>query len=155
VRGEVRVQSFTADPLALKGYNPLLSSDGARQFVLASLKPAKDMLIARVEGVATREQAEALNGVELFVARERLPKAAEEDEFLLADLVGCRCLDASGHEIGVVIDVPNYGAGDLLDIKPATGGASVLMPFTKAFAPAVDIAGRMITIAPPDGLFEG
>jgi 16S rRNA processing protein RimM len=154
VRGEVRLQAFTADPLTIAGYNPLLTAGGARSLRLVSVRPAGDMLIARVEGVSTREQAEALNGVALFVPRERLPAPDVEDEFLLADLVGCEVRLADGAVKGTIIDVPNYGAGDLLDIRPQTGGASVLLPFTKAFVPAVDLQARRVTIAPPEGLFE-
>lgn len=153
VRGEVRVQSFTADPLALKEYGPLAGGDG-RAYVLAGLRPQGDLLVARVEGVSTREQAEALNGVELFVPRERLPPPEEEDEFLMADLVGCEARLADGALIGVIVDVANYGAGDLLDIRPARGGQTVLMPFTRAFAPKVDIAARVVTVDPPAGLFD-
>ncbi len=147
VKGEVRVQSFTADPLALADYNPLMAADG-RSFSLKSVRPQG------VEGVATREGAEALNGVELFVPRGRLPPPEDEDEFLMADLVGCEARLADGTLIGRIVDVANYGAGDLLDIRPAAGGASVLMPFTRAFAPAIDLGARIVTIAPPAGLFE-
>ncbi len=153
VKGEVRLQSFTADPLAITGYGPFTSADGARTFRL-SARPAGDMLIARVDGVATREAAEALNGIELFAPRERLPSPTEEDEFLMADLVGCEAVLADGTVIGAIIDVPNYGAGDLLDIRPARGGPSILMPFTRAFAPTVEIAARRVVIDPPAGLFD-
>jgi 16S rRNA processing protein RimM len=153
VKGEVRVQSFTGDPLALIDYNPLLAAGGARTVTLTALRPQGDMLVARVEGVSTREAAEALNGVELFVLRGRLPPAGDEDEFLLADLIGCEAVLADGTVIGRIIDVPNYGAGDLLDIRPVSGGPSVLMPFTRAFAPSVDPGARRVVIDPPDGLF--
>lgn len=154
VKGEVRLQSYTADPLAIASYGPLSAGDGARLFTLASVKPAKDMLIARVAGVQGREAAEALNGIELFAPRDRLPPPEDEDEFLMADLVGCRAVLGDGTEMGVVIDVPNYGAGDLLDIRPLTPGPSVLMPFTRAFAPVIDIAGGRVVIDPPAGLFD-
>lgn len=154
VKGEVRLQSFTADPLDIARYSPLTTSDGARVFKLASVKPAKDMLIARVAGVDGREAAEALSGIELFAPRERLPAPTEDDEFLMADLVGCEAVLADGTVMGQIIDVPSYGAGDLLDIKPLKGGPSVLMPFTRAFAPVIDIAARRVVIDPPAGLFD-
>jgi 16S rRNA processing protein RimM len=154
VKGEVRLQSFTADPLAIARYSPLTTADGARLFKLTSVKPAKDMLIARVAGVDGREAAEALSGVELFAPRDRLPKPSEDDEFLMADLIGCEAVLADGTVFGSIIDVPNYGAGDLLDIKPAKGGTSVLLPFTKACVPVVDIAARRVVIDPPAGLFD-
>ncbi len=149
----MRVQAFTADPLALADYNPLTGSDG-KAYRLLSLRPQGDMLVARVEGVATREAAEALSGVELSAPRDRLPPPEDEDEFLMADLVGCEVRRADGSLVGRIVDVANYGAGDLLDIRPAKGGATVLMPFTKAFAPKVDVAARVVTIDPPAGLFE-
>jgi 16S rRNA processing protein RimM len=154
VKGEVRLQSFTADPLAIASYGALATLDGARMFTLQSVRPAGDMLIARVAGVSSREQAEALNGVELHVPRDRLPSPADEDEFLMADLVGCAAVLADGSAVGTIIDVANYGAGDLIDIRPAKGGPSVLMPFTRAFAPVVDIASRRVVIDPPAGLFN-
>ncbi|MCX7341044.1 MAG: ribosome maturation factor RimM [Hyphomicrobiales bacterium] len=154
VKGEVRLQSFTADPHAIAHYNPLTTADGARLFKLTSVKPAKDMLIARVAGVEGREAAEALNGIALFAPRERLPTPTEDDEFLMADLIGCAVVLSDGSTFGTVVDVPNYGAGDLIDIKPAKGGASVLLPFTKTFVPAVDISARHVVIDPPAGLFD-
>jgi 16S rRNA processing protein RimM len=153
VKGEVRLQSFTADPLAIAGYSPLLSADGAKTYALASARAAADMLIVRVEGVTTREGADMLNGVELFAPRERLPPAEDEDEFLMADLVGCRAILPDGTVLGEIVGVANYGAGDLLDIRPTAGGPSVLMPFTRAYAPRIDIAGREVAIDPPAGLF--
>ena len=154
VRGEVRLQSFTADPLGIARYSPLCSMDAARVFKLTMVKAAKDMLIARVAGVDSREAAEALNGLELFAPRDMLPAATEDDEFLMADLVGCEATLADGTVFGVIIDVPNYGAGDLLDIKPVKGGHSVLVPFTKVCAPVIDIAARRVVIDPPAGLLD-
>lgn len=154
VKGEVRLQSFTADPLDIACYSPLTSSDGTRVFKLTSVKPTKDMLIARVAGIDGREAAEALSGTELYAPREKLPVATEDDEFLMADLVGCEAVLADGSVFGLIIDVPNYGAGDLLDTKPTKGGPSVLLPFTKACVPMVDIAQRRVVIDPPAGLFD-
>lgn len=152
VRGEVRIKAFTGDPLAIGDYGPLVSRDG-RSFEILDIRPAKEVVIARIEGVATREAAEALNGTELFVSREHLPPPEDEDEFLHADLLGCSVLGPDGTVLGTVTAVENYGAGDLLDIETPSGD-SVLMPFTKAFAPRVDIAARQIHAEPPLGLFE-
>ena len=155
LKGEVRLKSFTGEPEAIASYGPLVA--GARRPVtLTSVRPAPggapDMLIARVEGVDTREAAEALNRLELRLPRERLPDP-EEDEFLLADLIGLRVETAAGDLIGAVIAVPNYGSGDLLEIAPATGGATALLPFTKAFVPAVDLAAGRLVADPPADLF--
>jgi 16S rRNA processing protein RimM len=151
----VRLKSFTADPKSIAAYGPLFG-EGRRSILLESVRPAAgeapDLLIARVEGVTSREAAEALNRVRLFVARERLPPP-EEDEFLLADLIGLAVETVSGEVLGTVLAVPNYGGGDLLEIAPAAGGASALLPFTKAFVPRVDPAARRVVVDPPEDLF--
>ena len=152
VRGEVRIKTFTGDPLAIADYGPLTDSKG-RSFEITDIRPAKEVVVARLKGVATREAAEALNGVELFVARGKLSAGEDEDEFLQADLIGCSVVGPDGIVLGTVATVENYGAGDLLDIE-TPDGRSVLMPFTKAFAPRIDIAARRIEAEPPLGLFE-
>lgn len=152
VRGEVRIKAFTADPLAIGDYGPLHDEAG-RRFEIADIRPAKEVVIARIKGVTSREAAELLTGIKLYAERSRLPEAEDEDEFMQADLVGCAVTDAEGAVLGEVRAVANYGAGDLLDIE-LTDGRSVLMPFTKAFAPRIDIAARRIEVAPPVGLFE-
>lgn len=152
VRGEVRIKTFTGDPLAIGDYGVLTARDG-RSFEIVEVRPAKEVVVARIKGIATREAAEALNGTELLVPRDRLPPPEDEDEFLHADLLGCSVLGPDGAVLGTVTAVENYGAGDLLDIE-TPDGRSVLMPFTKAFAPRVDIAARQIHAEPPLGLFE-
>ena len=149
VRGEVRLQSYTSDPLAVAAYDGLADESGARRFRLLSVRPqGKDMLVAKVEGVDDRAGAEALNGVELYLPREKLP-APEEEEFYIADLIGLRAETRDGAEIGVIVAVRNFGAGDILEIAPAAGGESLLFPFTKATVPTVDIPGRRVVVEPP------
>jgi len=149
VRGDIRLQSFTADPQAIASYGPLFDNSGARRFVLANVRPqGKDMLVARVEGVGDRAGAQALTGVELFLPREKLP-APEEDEFYLADLEGLRAETADGVVLGRVVALRNFGAGDILEVAPAQG-ETLLYPFTKAVVPKIDIAGGRIVIAPPE-----
>ncbi len=153
--GEVRLKSYTADPAAIATYGALRGADG-RTVEITSLRPtsgAPDILIARVAGVAGRTAAEALNRLALYVPRDRLGLPAEEDEFFAADLVGLAVVDAAGAALGTVRAVPNYGGGDLLEIAPASGGATALLPFTRAFVPAIDLAARTVTVAPPDDLF--
>ncbi|MFE1600017.1 ribosome maturation factor RimM [Methylobacterium sp. ID0610] len=153
--GEVRLKSYTADPMAIGRYGPLTAADG-RRIEIASLRPtsgAPDILIARVAGLAGRDDAESLNGLALYVHRDRLGAPDDEDEFFSADLVGLDVVDAAGTRIGTVRAVPNYGGGDLLEIAPATGGAAALLPFTRAFVPTVDIAARRVVIDPPEDLF--
>jgi 16S rRNA processing protein RimM len=148
VRGEIRLQSFTADPQAIADYSPLHDSSGARSFVIRSVRPqGKDMLVARIDGVGDRESAEALRGVELYVDRAALPEP-EDDEFYLADLEGLRAETAAGVVLGRVVAIHNFGAGDILEIRPAEG-ESLLFPFTKSVVPVVDVAGGRIVIAPP------
>lgn len=147
MRGEVRLKSFTADPLAIGAYGPLATEDG-RVVTVTAARPAgsqPDLLVVRLEGIVTREAAEALNGVGLFVARERLGDP-DDDEFFLADLVGLQATLADGAVAGRVVAVQNYGSDDLLEIAPSGGGPSVLVPFTKAFVPKVDIGGGRLVV---------
>jgi 16S rRNA processing protein RimM len=152
----VRLKYSTADPLAIASYNPLRTTDG-RSLTLAKVRPAPgaspDILIATVQGVMTREAAEALNRVPLFVERDRLPPPEDEDEFLLADLVGLAVERPDGTPLGRIVAVPNYGGGDLLEIAPATRGPTALLPFTKTFVPVVDLTGRRVVAEAPDDLF--
>ncbi len=152
VRGEVRIKTFTGDPLGIAGYGLLTDSKG-RSFEIIDIRPAKEVVVARFKDVTTREAAEALNGTELFVARDKLSADADEDEFLHADLIGCDVVGPDGVVLGTVTGVENYGAGDLLDIK-TPDARFVLMPFTKAFAPRIDMVARRIEAEPPLGLFE-
>ena len=149
VRGEVRLKAFTEDPLSVRRYGPLESEDGTRRFEIEAMRPAKDVLVVRLKGVSDRNAAEALTNVRLFVARERLPKPAD-DEFYYADLVGLAAETANGAAYGTVKAVHNFGAGDLLEIEPAEGGATTLLPFNEATVPMVDLAGRRVIVAPPD-----
>ena len=154
VRGEIRLQSFTADPLAIAAYGPLAGPDG-RVYALAAVRRLKDdMLVARVAGVATREAAQALTHVELGVDRAALPPP-DENEFYIADLVGLDAVDAAGQPIGMIVDVPNYGGGDLVEIRRPGVGETLLLPFTVEVVPSIDIAGRRVTIVPPDEVDEG
>ena len=148
VHGEVRIWTFTADPMAITRYGPLQSEDGKRAFDIDAVRPAKGHLVARLRGVDTREAAERLTNIKLFVPRERLPEI-DADEFYHADLVGLRVEDRNGSEIGAVIAVHNFGAGDILEIQPPEGGA-MLLPFTEAAVPEVDIKGGRLVIVRPE-----
>jgi 16S rRNA processing protein RimM len=149
VRGEIRLQSFTADPLAISTYGPLSDSSGARQFVIVALRAqGKDMLVAQVEDVSDRSGADKLTGVELYLPRARLPEP-EEDEFYLSDLEGLRAETTGGETLGHILRVQNFGAGDILEIMPDGGGETILLPFTKSVVPVVDVAGGRVVVAPP------
>ncbi|MEN3375921.1 MAG: rRNA processing protein RimM [Hyphomicrobiales bacterium] len=149
VRGELRLKPFTEDPLSVTRYGPLETEDGKRRFEIETARPAKDMLVVRLKGVADREAAERLTNLRLYVARERLPKPAD-DEFYYADLIGLSAVTADGTPFGTVKALHNFGAGDLLEIEPASGGNTLLLPFTAAIVPVIDIAGGRVVVVPPD-----
>jgi len=149
VRGEVRLWSFTEDPLAIAEYAPLETQDGKRQFEIENLRPAKDFLVARLKGVTDRNAAEALRNVELFVPRERLPDIDEDDTWYYADLVGLSAAAPDGAAIGTVLAVHNFGGGDIIEIQPAVGGKTLLLPFTQAVVPEIDVKGGRIVIVLP------
>ena len=142
IRGEVRVRSFTGDPLALGDYGPLHDAAG-RAYAVAAIRPAKDMVVVRFEGVDTREAAEALNGTALFIDRARLPADLEPDEFYHADLIGLAAFDEAGERVGRIVAVHDFGGGDLLEIA-LPFGKTVMVPFTAAAVPGVDLGeGRV------------
>ncbi len=153
VRGELRLKSFAGDPGDVDAYGPLVDARG-RSFEILAKRPLKgDMFVVRVKGVADRDAAAALTNVELFVSRAALPPA-QAGEFYYADLIGLRAETAEGRLVGRVVGVENYGAGDILEIAPVESGETMLLPFTDAFAPEVDIAGGRVVVAPPQ-MIEG
>ncbi len=147
VRGAVKLWTFTEDPFAVKRYGPLSTKDGARQFEIASAREAKGHLVAQFKGVTTRDEAERLNGLELYVPREKLP-ATDEDEYYHADLIGLAAVTTADQPLGRVVAIHNFGAGDILEIAPPQG-ATMLLPFTNAVVPMVDIAGGRVLIELP------
>lgn len=153
VRGEVRLKSFCAEPAAIAGYGPLWTEDGSRSFQVTLTGVIANGLSARLSGVATREAADSLRGQRLFADRDRLPELAE-DEFYHADLIGLTVVDTGGTVIGTVRAVLNHGAGDLLEIEGPALRAPVLLPFSRAVVPTVDLAMGRIVADPPDGLIE-
>src|SRR3954471_21728231 len=147
VRGAVKLWTFTEDPMAVKAYGPLVTKDGARSFEVATAREAKDHLVATLKGIATREDAERLNGIELYIAREQLP-ATDEDEYYHADLIGLDAVNSANEPLGRVIAIHNFGAGDIIEIAPPQG-ATILLPFTNAVVPSVDLkAGRVVIELP-------
>jgi len=147
VRGEVRLKAFTEDPLDVANYGPLETEEG-RRIEIESARPAKEVLVVRLKGVADRNAAEALKNQRLYVSRDKLPPP-EDDEFYYADLIGLSAITAEGASFGVVKAVHNFGAGDLIEIEPAGGGETVMLAFNETTVPSVDIAGRRIVVAPP------
>ena len=148
VRGAVKLWTFTEDPFAVKAYGQLTTKDGVRQFEVTHARQAKDHLVATLKGVTTREEAERLNGLELYVARETLP-ATDEDEYYHADLIGLTAVTTTDAPLGRVIAIHNFGAGDIIEIAPPHG-ATMLLPFTNAVVPTVDLAGGRVMIELPE-----
>ena len=147
VRGAVKLWTFTEDPLAVLHYGPLAFKDGARTLVVTHAREAKDHLVATLEGVTTRDDAEKLNGVELYIARDKLP-ATDDDEYYHADLIGLSAETTAGEMIGRVSAIHNFGAGDVIEIAPPHG-PTMLLPFSNAVVPTVDIAGGRVVIELP------
>ena len=147
VRGAVKLWTFTEDPLAVQRYGPLVTKDGARSFEVETAREAKGHLVATLKGVATREDAERLNGLELYIAREKLP-APDENEYYHADLIGLAAVNAANEPLGRVTAIHNFGAGDIIEIAPPQG-ATMLLPFTNAVVPTVDLTGGRVVIELP------
>ena len=148
VRGAVKLWTFTEDPLAVQHYSPLATKDGTRRFEVTHAREANGHLLATLKGIATREEAERLNGVELYIARDQLPET-DEDEYYHADLIGLAAVTADDAPIGRVIAIHNFGAGDIIEIAPPQG-ATMLLPFTNAVVPTVDLAGGRVVIELPE-----
>ena len=153
VRGEVRVTAFTDDPLALKAYGPLLRTDGSTGLTLTTARAAKGAVIGRAKEIETKEQADALRGLKLFVPRERFP-APDEDEVYVTDLIGLEARAPDGRVLGRVKAVQNFGASDMLEIAPAEGGQTWYLPFTRDATPELHIADGWILAVRPNEVGE-
>lgn len=153
VRGEVRVTAYTADPMALVDYGVLLRADGSPGLTLTSARPDKAGVVGRAKEIATKEQADALRGLKLFISRDRLP-APEEDEFYLTDLIGLEARDPDGLVLGAVKSVQNFGADDMLEIAPAAGGPTWYLPFTREAAPELHLADGWLRVVRPSEVGE-
>ena len=148
IRGEVRIQSFTDEPLALATYGPLSTNKAGLTVEIEHARATTNMLVARLKGVSDRSAAEKLNGVELYVDRDMLPPP-DDDDFYHADLIGLDARLADGTVLGKVTAIPNFGASDLLEVRDPTSGDTFLYPFTKAVVPEVHIADGYLVIEVP------
>ncbi len=148
IKGEVRITSFTAEPLALKQYGPLATDRPGLTIEIESARATTNVLVARIKGVTDRTAAEKLNGVELYVDRDKLP-ATDEDDFYQADLIGLEARLADGTTLGTVTAVPNYGASDLLEVRDRRTGDTYLYPFTRAVVPEVKLDEGYVVIEVP------
>jgi len=152
VRGEVRLKSFCAVPEDIESYSPLLSEDGEQSYSITLTGRAKNGFTARLDSVATKEQADAVRGLRLFTKRDQLP-SLPDDEYYFTDLIGLEVLDTGGTVLGTVKNVLNHGAGDLLEVQGPGLKDTVLLPFTLTGVPTVDLASGRVIVDPPDGLF--
>ncbi|KIC17919.1 MULTISPECIES: ribosome maturation factor RimM [unclassified Leisingera] len=152
VRGEVRLKSFCAIPEEIEDYSPLSNEDGSKTYSLTITRPIKNGFAALLEGVETKEEADAIKGLRLFARRDQLPQLPD-DEFYHTDLIGLEVYDTGGTLLGTVKSVQNHGASDLLEIHGPGLKATVLLPFTLEAVPTVDLTQRRIVADPPEGLF--
>jgi 16S rRNA processing protein RimM len=149
VRGLVRIRSFTDDPMAVAGYGPLSDETGKKRFTVEALSASRGAVLARIDGVADRNAAEALRGLKLYVERERLP-ATGDKEWYEADLVGLQAVGTDGRDWGKVVAFHDFGAGSVMEVS---GGA--MLPFTDEAVPEIDVEGGKVIINPPAGLLAG
>jgi 16S rRNA processing protein RimM len=153
IRGAVKLWTFTEDPLSVMRYGPLTTKDGARRFELAQAREAKGYLVATFRGITTRNEAERLKGIELYVARDKLP-VTDEHEYYHADLIGLTAIATTDEPLGKVIAIHNFGAGDIIEIAPPAG-TTIMLPFSNAVVPTVDIPGGRVVIALPEEIEGG
>jgi len=155
VRGLVRIKSFTEDPMAIASYGALSDETGTKAYRVEALSVVKDAVLARIEGVADRTAAEAVRGVRLYVERERLP-ATGEREWYEADLIGLSAVGRDGRDWGKVLAFHDFGAGRTMEVSGgSTSRNSVVVPFTDAAVPEIDVEGGKVVIDPPAGVLAG
>ncbi|MDE2790183.1 MAG: ribosome maturation factor RimM [Paracoccaceae bacterium] len=152
VRGNVRIESYCDDPRTIAGYGRLETEDSCRSFDIKLVRIDHRGIIARLSGISSRESAETLKGVRLFVDRRRLPDLGNGD-YYVADLIGLTVNDLGGRQVGTVSAVQNHGAGDILEVRLVDSRESVLLPFSQEAVPIVDLESGRITVDPPEGVF--
>jgi 16S rRNA processing protein RimM len=152
VQGELRIKSFCAMADDIETYSPLTREDGSGSFTIAIVRSVKGGFVVRIPDVSTKEQADALKGVQLYARRNQLPNLPD-DEYYHSDLKGLKVFDTGGEVLGTVHSVQNHGAGDLIEVQLPNSSATVLVPFSLAVVPTVDLEAGRIIADPPDGLF--
>lgn len=151
IKGEVRIATHTQDPTAIGRYGPLTTDRPGQTVTISRLRLNKNVVVAQLEGVSDRTAAEKLNGTNLYIDRAQLPATEDEDDFYHADLIGLEARLESGVVLGTVSAVPNYGAGDLIEVRDPQSGDTFLYPFTRAVVPSVHIAdGYLVIVVPLD-----
>ena len=158
IKGEVRVVSFTGNPMSLGDYGPLQDANGT-YYKMRSIRPSKNVLVVKFKGINSRQEADALKGVELFIDRASLPDDTEDDEYYAQDLIGMDVLDEAETHIGTVMTVPNFGAGDLLEIAPLKEDGSIspntwYLEFTRENVPEINFDKWFVKIITPGEVSE-
>ncbi|MDO8877033.1 MAG: ribosome maturation factor RimM [Pseudolabrys sp.] len=149
VRGEMKLWPFTQDPAAVADYGPLETEDGKQRFEIETMRPAKDHFVVRIAGVDDRDAAAKLCNLDLFIPRDRLPTIDETDTYYHADLIGLAAVTETGAALGTVTALHNFGAGDLIEIATTQGGEPLLLPFSDATVPEIDLAAKQIVVVLP------
>ena len=152
VHGKLRIKSFCAMADDIETYSPLTREDGSGSFMIAIVRPVKGGFVVRIPDIATKEHADALKGVQLYARRDQLP-SLPDDEYYHSDLKGLQVWDTGGAVLGTVHSVQNHGAGTLIEVQLPNSSATVLVPFTLAAIPTVDLVNGRIIADPPEGLF--
>lgn len=155
IKGAVRIATHTQDPMAIGSYGPLQTDRPGLVVTLSKLRQHKNVVVAHINGINDRTAAENLNGVSLFIDRDKLPAIEDEDDFYHADLLGLEARLDSGVVLGTVSALPNFGAGDLIEVRDPQSGDTYLYPFTKAVVPSVNLAEGYLTIVVPLDAEEG
>jgi 16S rRNA processing protein RimM len=151
LKGEVKIAAFTERPEDVAAYGPLTDADGKRLFQIIGFRSAPGgVVIARLKGTSSRDEAESLRGTDLFVARASLPPPQADDEYYHSDLIGAEAVSPAGEVIGEITAMYNFGAGDLLEVRFTGERQATLLPFEKAYVPKIDVAGKRVTIVKPD-----
>ena len=155
IKGEVRITTYTASPEAIAEYGALETDRPGLSVTIETARAQNNVVVARLKGVTDRSAAEALNGVSLFIDRSRLPEHEDEDDFYHADLLGLEARLENGTVLGTVSALPNFGAGDLIEIRHPVSGDTFLYPFTKAVVPDIRVGEGYLTIVVPLDAPEG
>lgn len=155
IKGAVRIAAHTQDPLSIGDYGPLATDRPGLTITIDKMRVHKNVVVAHIKGIGDRNAAETLNGVQLYVDRDRLPEPDDEDDFYHTDLIGLEARLASGQIIGQVSALPNFGAGDLIEVRDPNSGDTFLYPFTKAVVPTIRVADGYLIIEVPLDAEEG
>jgi len=148
VRGFVKLRCFLEDPHDIEEYSPIVDAKG-KAYKISLKNPVKGDWVASLDGVTDRNVAETLRGLELFISRDQLPET-EDGEIYIEDLVGLTCINSEGEKLGEVIDFQNFGAGDLIEIRPKDGGKTYYLPMVEPYVGEFDLEKGTILIEPAE-----